>query len=252
MIDYFGRTERVVVGLDNVANDGENGEHDNVRTNVENIGGSNTAGDILDSFGAHSILDGRGGNDILRGGSGPDTLIGGSGIDNLNAGSGIDVVDSRDGERETVDCGLQTDQLTRDRRETRVVGCERVTVGKLRLTPKSTRTAVGETARLQLRWRHPKAWKQLRTIELRLTRDGVPVGAITIRARGKRITGDGAVASVARGTRISAKGRTVTARLAVRLDPRVAGATLKAEVEATDRRGRRQLERNAATIRVAK
>jgi hypothetical protein len=251
MIDYFGRTQPVVVSLDNLADDGEKGEGDFVRTNVENIRGGQ-AGDVLDSGGAHSRLDGSGGSDFLFGGSGPDTLIGGPGIDNLNAGDGNDAVDSRDGQLDTIDCSLGTDSLVRDGQERRIAGCESVTVGKLRLTPKSARAAAGETARLRLSWRHPKAWKQLRTIELRLTRDGVPVGAITIRARGKRITGDGAVASVARGTRIATEGKTVTARLAVRLSDSVAGATLKAEVEATDTRGRRQLERNAATIRVAK
>jgi hypothetical protein len=250
-IDYAGRTQPLRISLDNVVNDGESGEGDNVRSNVENLYGG-SAGDILDSFGAFSRLDGRGGIDTLRGGDGPDTLIGGPGDDHLNAGRGNDHVDSRDGQLDTIDCGSETDSLVRDSRERRFVGCETVAIGKLRLTPKSVRAAVGETARLRLSWRHPKAWKQLRTIALRLTRDGVPVGAITIRARGKKITGDGAVASVARGTRIAAKGKTVTARLAVRLDGSVAGATLKAEVEATDRRGRRQLERNAATIRVAR
>jgi hypothetical protein len=44
----------------------------------------------------------------------------------------------------------------------------------------------------------------------------------------------------------------VTARLAIRLDESLAGQTLKAEVEATDTRGRRQLERDAGTVRVAR
>jgi hypothetical protein len=38
----------------------------------------------------------------------------------------------------------------------------------------------------------------------------------------------------------------------MRLDPSLAGQTLKAEVEGTDRRGARQLERDAGTIRVAR
>jgi hypothetical protein len=57
---------------------------------------------------------------------------------------------------------------------------------------------------------------------------------------------------VRKASRLSHKGKTVTARLAIRLDESLAGQTLTAEVEATDTRGRRQLERNAATIRVAK
>jgi len=250
-IDYAGRTQPVRISLDNVVNDGESGERDNVRTNVENLYGG-SAGDFFESHGAFSRLDGRGGDDVLLGGAGPDTVIGGPGNDILNSGQGIDHVDSRDGQLDTIDCSQDTDSLVRDRTERSVVDCETVAIGKLRLATKSARMTAGKTARLKLSWRHPRAWKQLRTIELRLTRDDVPVGAVTIRPRGKKITGSGAVELVRKRSRIAAKGKTVTARLAVRLDGSVAGATLKAEVEATDKRGRRQLERNAATIRVAK
>jgi hypothetical protein len=249
-IDYAGRTRPVRISLDNVANDGESGERDNVRTNVENLYGG-SAGDFFESHGAFSRLDGRGGDDVLLGGAGPDTLIGGPGNDILNSGQGNDHVDSRDGQLDTIDCSQDTDSLVRDRTERSIVDCEIVAIGKLRLAARSARMTAGKTARLKLSWRHPKAWKQLRTIELRLTRDDVPVGAVTIRPRGKKITGSGAVELAAKRSRIAAKGKTVTARLAVRLNASVAGATLKAEVEATDRRGRRQLERNAATIRVA-
>jgi hypothetical protein len=77
------------------------------------------------------------------------------------------------------------------------------------------------------------------------------LGDITIRPRGERIAADGAVKLVRKASRLTRKGKTVPARLAVRLDESLAGETLKAEVEATDTRGRRQLERNAGTIRVA-
>jgi hypothetical protein len=52
-------------------------------------------------------------------------------------------------------------------------------------------------------------------------------------------------------TRLTTDGKTVTARLAVRLDDSLAGRTLTAEVAATDRRGRRQLNRAAGTVIVA-
>jgi hypothetical protein len=55
-----------------------------------------------------------------------------------------------------------------------------------------------------------------------------------------------------RDTRLTRNGKTVTARLALRIDASMAGQKLAFEVEATDIRGRRQLERNAGTIRVAK
>ena len=104
---------------------------------------------------------------------------------------------------------------------------------------------------LRLRWQHPRAWRELRRIELRLYRDGAPVGEVAIRPRGQRIAADGAVALVRKASRLTAKGKRVSARLAIRPDRSLAGQTLKVEVEATDVRGRRQLEREAGTIRVA-
>ena len=85
----------------------------------------------------------------------------------------------------------------------------------------------------------------------RLTRDNVPVGEITIRPQGDRITADGAVELVRKQTRLAHKGKTVTANLAVKLDGSLAGQTLEVEVEATDTSGHRQLERDAGTVRVA-
>ena len=131
------------------------------------------------------------------------------------------------------------------------VGCEHVKVGVLRLAPKTVQAEAGRTARLRLSRRHPRAWRNLRGIELRLTGNGLPVGDITVRPRAERITADGAVEIVRKHTRLTHEGKAVVARLAVRLDDSLAGRTLRAEVEATDRRGRRQLERDAGTVRVA-
>jgi hypothetical protein len=102
-----------------------------------------------------------------------------------------------------------------------------------------------------LSWRHPQGWRRLRAIELRLTRDQVPVGEIMIRARAGRISDRGAAEVVPKRTRLTRKGNTVAARLAVRLDESLASQTLQAEVEATDTRGARELERDAGTVRVA-
>ena len=109
----------------------------------------------------------------------------------------------------------------------------------------------GKPAQVRLSWRHPRAWRKVRSIELRLYRDGAPVGEVTIRPRRERISADGAVELVRKQTRLARKGKMVTARLAVRLDDSLAGQTLTAEVEATDMRGARQLERDAGTVRVA-
>jgi len=246
-MDYSGRSQSLTVQLDNVADDGEFNEHDNVRSNVENIiGGS--AGDRLRSLGAFSRLEGRGGVDTLTGDGGPDTLIGGPEVDRLQGGTENDVIDSLDGVAENVDCGPGVDTLLRD--SDGFVSCENIKVGVLRLAPKTITAKAGKAAHVRLSWRHPESWRKLRTIELRLYRDGAPVGEVTVRPRAQRITDDGAVRLVRKASRLTHKGKTVTARLAVRLDDSVAGQTLTAEMEATDTRGRRQLERDAGSIRV--
>jgi len=150
------------------------------------------------------------------------------------------------------DCGTETDTLDRDSDENRVVGCEKVQVGVLGLAPKAVMAVAGKTARVRLRWRHPQTWRKLRKVELRLARDGAPVGEVTIRPRAARIAAHGAVKLVRKETRLAREGKTVTAHLAVRLDKGLVGQTLKAEVEAIDRRGARQLERNAGTVRIAR
>ena len=82
MMNYSGRTRTVLVDLDNVADDGELGENDNVRSNVENVlGGSGD--DSIKSLGAHSFLFGGAGDDHLVGGFGRDTLIGGDDVDRV-------------------------------------------------------------------------------------------------------------------------------------------------------------------------
>ena len=71
-VTYLGRPNDVKVTLfDNAANDGELGEGDNVKSDVENV-------------------DGGDGDDTLTGTSGPNTLYGGEGHDSLFGGAGQD------------------------------------------------------------------------------------------------------------------------------------------------------------------
>jgi Ca2+-binding RTX toxin-like protein len=253
-ISYGTRTTGgVEVSLDSVRNDGATGEQDNVGGSVEHIWGTNFR-DVLTGNGQANTIDAFGGPDTIDGLGGNDTLSAGASNNGIVGGTGNDVIFARNGEIDNIDCGENSndsDTADRDTNENRVVGCERGTVGVLRLTPRRLRAEAGEPVRLRLSWRHPRAWKQLRTIELRLARDGMPVGEVRIRPRRERIAAAGAVKLVRRGTRLTRDGKTVTARLALRLDASLAGQTLKADVEATDRRGRRQLERNAGTVRIA-
>ena len=81
-VTYSDRSGGVSVTLDNVVNDGEAGENDNVRSDVQNvIGGSGN--DVLTGSAGTNVLAGAAGNDVLDGGTGPDTLSGGAGGDTV-------------------------------------------------------------------------------------------------------------------------------------------------------------------------
>jgi Ca2+-binding RTX toxin-like protein len=79
-MSYALRTSALVVDLLNQTSDGEPGEHDDVRSTIENaIGGSGD--DVLSGTEAKNGLDGSLGNDTLIETAGSDTLIGGEGDD---------------------------------------------------------------------------------------------------------------------------------------------------------------------------
>ncbi len=81
-------------------------------------------GDRLVGLGGNDVLIGLAGDDCLIGGTGNDTLNGGPGSDRFDGGAGDDTINSRDGRRETVSCGLgREDRVTADRLD-RLVGCE--------------------------------------------------------------------------------------------------------------------------------
>jgi Ca2+-binding RTX toxin-like protein len=96
--NYQGRTNPVNVSLDNVANDGEAGENDDVRTSVEKVfGGAGADGlsgsafdNVLQGGGSADTIAGSAGNDTLRGNAGDDSLFGGDDNDVLQGGTGAD------------------------------------------------------------------------------------------------------------------------------------------------------------------
>jgi len=92
----FSRSAPVTVTINGVANDGDAGEGDNVRTSVENVIGTSFA-DMLTGSSGDNRLDGVGGNDIINGGNGEDRLwgdfqfqTGASGSDTIDGGAGDD------------------------------------------------------------------------------------------------------------------------------------------------------------------
>jgi RTX calcium-binding nonapeptide repeat (4 copies) len=252
LVDYSQRTRPVSVSLDLARNDGEAGEGDLVEPNVNDVFGG-SAGDVISGTSGPNALIGNGGIDTLTGLGDDDRLNGGTGVDHLFGGADNDVIESVDNGPDEIRCGdgLE-DTLNRDLQDVDASDCEIVnSVGTLALTPKALAAEAGETAKLRLSWTHPQSWRKLRKVTLRLRLREQVVGRIAIRPRSERISGRGVVEVVRKHSRLTRKGKTVTARLALRLDKSLAGKTLTAEVEATDTRGRRQLERDAATVRVA-
>lgn len=71
------------------------------------------------------VIDARGGRDTIEAGSGADTVTAGSGRDAVEGGGGGDTIRVRDGERDIVDCGTETDVVVADRKDV-LRGCERV------------------------------------------------------------------------------------------------------------------------------
>ena len=241
LVDYSQRSRRVEVHMEDVArNDGEIGELDFVEPNTNDaFGGS--AGDVLVGGAGANVFVGNAGDDALDGNGGDDELIGGAGADFLAGGTENDRINANDNVADTIRCEGGDDVLTADLRDDDATGCETVNlVGELALAAKG--------ANVRLSWTHPVSWKQLRHVTVRI-KDGRKVaGRIVIKPRAEKIAASGQV-EIAR-SKLTHKGGKVTARLKLRYDAALAGKRLKADVVAADIHGAKQVERNAATIRV--
>jgi Ca2+-binding RTX toxin-like protein len=162
-VTYAGRTNGVVADADGLADDGEPGEGDLIRGNVEHIVGGR-GNDLLTASTSRgstsggpivlgSTLEGRAGNDLLRGSrgrddligqsgndvlrgfrgndfisgwSGDDRLVGNSGRDRLGAGGGRDFISARDGQPDRVSGGPGSDEARIDSGLDRVRSVERI------------------------------------------------------------------------------------------------------------------------------
>jgi Ca2+-binding RTX toxin-like protein len=77
-------------------------------------------GDGADNmFGGYGVdrMNGGPDNDVIVGNNHADTMIGGSGRDRIEGGQGDDVIFARDGESDSIDCGLGTDTVHVDQVE---------------------------------------------------------------------------------------------------------------------------------------
>lgn len=124
--DYAGRKARVIVTLDLLPNDGEQGEGDTLEGTEQVVGGS--GGDILVGDDGPNALYGGPGDDALAGRGGEDVLVGGPGKDGINAGdpSGAAAASGADAPRDTVVCGGDRDRVFGDSRDSVDGDCESV------------------------------------------------------------------------------------------------------------------------------
>jgi Ca2+-binding RTX toxin-like protein len=105
----------VTIGSQYLADDGQEGEHDNVGADVENVEGG-AADDLLIAKGgdAENTLDGDIGNDRLFGLGGDDLLEGNIGDDTLEGGLGSDRIDGGDGLADVASYASATASVTAD------------------------------------------------------------------------------------------------------------------------------------------
>ena len=124
--------------------------------------------------------------------------------------------------------------MTRDAAETSIRNCENSQVGKLSLKARGSTVDVS--------WTHPKAWKKLRSVTVRVLDEEREIGTVKINPRAERLVASGAV-ELGGKSALRHQGKTVSARLALRVDEAFAGRKLAFQVEAVDVDGRRQVER---------
>jgi hypothetical protein len=100
----------------------------------------NGGDDDLDASDGADRIDGGAGNDVLDGGFGDDQIAGGPGVDQIHGDTpegecsyiyckhsfGNDTIDARDGEADSVDCGVGTDRVVADKQDVVAGDCETV------------------------------------------------------------------------------------------------------------------------------
>jgi Ca2+-binding RTX toxin-like protein len=254
LVNYSARTTGVTVDMASLQrNSGAPGEGDFIDPNTNDALGTPAVDTMVGGSGANVLIAG-GGDDTLRGNGGNGTLRGDLGADSLFGGADIDVLDTADNvEDKVMDCGTETpDTLNRDLRDVNATGCEVVnSVGILKLAPAAISAEAGGVAKVRLSWTHPKSWKQLRSVTLRLREGDKVVGQVAIRPASGKVEGKGGVRVVHKQSKLAHKGGKVSAQLALRISRKLADSTLDADVVATDVKGKRQVSRAAGSIQVS-
>ena len=102
---------------------------------------------------------------------------------------------------------------------------------------------------MPLAWTHPKAWKQIRSIEAIAFDGAKQIGSVKLTPAGA-VSATGKLSIVKDATRIGHHGKTVTAKLGLKVAKSLKGHTLSIDIAATDRDGTRQVEPAARSFRV--
>jgi hypothetical protein len=193
----------------------------------------------------------------LLGEAGADFITGGHAKDVFDGGADDDIIDARDSNIDKrILGGFGFDDAFVDSFDPKTQDVEAPhvspsNVGRLRLAPKVLKVKWGHTARLKMSWTAPRAWRDLRKVELSLYDGKKAVGMINVRPASGRL-GDMGMVRLMPGSSLGHHGKTVTARLALRLKASLAGHNLRVDVQATDKHGHKQLERDAGTIKVGR
>ncbi|MFL5845963.1 MAG: lytic murein transglycosylase [Solirubrobacteraceae bacterium] len=127
-VSYAARTVAVTVKLDNSNGDGQSGENDTIRGDIEILSGgagddklyANDADNVITGNGGNDTVYGYGGNDTITVSGGTDSVWGGTGDDAISAGDGANKLYGEDGAdrlttgsgADTLDGGAGADVLT--------------------------------------------------------------------------------------------------------------------------------------------
>jgi Ca2+-binding RTX toxin-like protein len=160
-VSYEGRGAPVRVTFDTLPNDGEEGEGDNVASDIETVIGGTVDDELRGDARANSLM----------GGSGEDHIDGRAGVDVLAGGTAADILRARDGTRDLVACDAGDDFAIVDRVDV-VRDCEWVDRGTRR-RPVLARDALVRRAGGPATFRLPGA-RRFTALPSRLT---IPLGS---------------------------------------------------------------------------
>jgi Ca2+-binding RTX toxin-like protein len=114
VVDYSARTRAVNLCIGYVANDGEEGEHDNLHVDIE-VAHGGEGDDQLINWGPSPVeFHGHGGDDHLVGGPDNDLLDGGDGEDELKGAGGFDSYLAKDGQTDVIITGTGLSDVQHD------------------------------------------------------------------------------------------------------------------------------------------